>query len=142
MRCPDCNKFVSFDTDNDPEVDSVDYQSGEVTASVRIVNVCAECGTEMKEATLELSEDVSDVVDEHVRACHELNAEGEDISGHEITADEGSAERTMRTEGSGRYTKTFYGVTLDVTLTCDCGKWTHDVQLSDDVQASSMDECC
>ena len=46
-RCPDCNKFVGFDTDTDPEVEvgEIDTESGTVEATVRIVNNCAECGT-------------------------------------------------------------------------------------------------
>ena len=44
MRCPDCNKFVAFDTDVDPEVSVSVENDGSITGNVRIVNNCAECG--------------------------------------------------------------------------------------------------
>jgi len=54
MRCPDCNKFVSFE-ENEPEVESIDVDGDRnVTATVRIVNSCGECGQELKEATLDM----------------------------------------------------------------------------------------
>lgn len=73
MRCTSCNKFVSFDCDNEPEDQgfevSVQDQSEpftvndkefvtvtlEVTGSIRMVNNCADCGQEMAEANLELT---------------------------------------------------------------------------------------
>jgi hypothetical protein len=58
MRCPDCNKFVSFDVDGDPEVElEADESTGEVTGTVRIVNACQECGAELTEATFDVDVD-------------------------------------------------------------------------------------
>lgn len=45
MRCPDCNKFVSFDTDVEPDVSLDVADDGGVSGSCRIVNACADCGT-------------------------------------------------------------------------------------------------
>ena len=57
MRCPDCNKFVSFD-EADPEVNTLGIdEDGQVNAEVRIVNTCADCGTELKEITFEMEHD-------------------------------------------------------------------------------------
>ena len=54
MRCPDCNKFVGNE-ENEPEVESVEVDDeGHVNAEVRIVNACAECGTDLTEATLSM----------------------------------------------------------------------------------------
>lgn len=54
-RCPDCNKFVSFE-EVEPEVNSLEVDSsGYVTAEIRIVNECADCSTELREANLDLS---------------------------------------------------------------------------------------
>jgi hypothetical protein len=30
MRCPDCNKFASFDTEQEPEVDSTVSDDGQI----------------------------------------------------------------------------------------------------------------
>lgn len=57
MRCPDCNRFVAFDYEQEPEVDLSPMFTGlqEVTTeiTVRHLLTCAECGTELKEANEE-----------------------------------------------------------------------------------------
>jgi len=54
-------------------------------------------------------------------------------------------ERTSRTTGKGRGQRTFYGFELTATVTCSCGKlgdgFGVQVVLSEDIQASSMEEC-
>lgn len=129
MRCPDCNKFVSMDSDVDPEAEDpeIDAASNSATASVRIVNACADCGTELKDATLELEFTLDDA-DKHDEEGHELEGEIE-------------CDRTSRSTGKGRGTRTFYGVDAKLTVTCSCG-WTCEATTSEEVQASSMDECC
>lgn len=55
MRCPDCNKFVSYDDSNEPEADDADIDAeGHVTGTVRVYLTCAECGTDLKEANFDL----------------------------------------------------------------------------------------
>ena len=49
MRCPDCNKFVSFD-EGEPKVQSIEIDTSGVKCEVRIVMNCGECGQELKEA--------------------------------------------------------------------------------------------
>jgi RecJ-like exonuclease len=139
MRCPDCNKFVSFDTDTEPEVDDLEVdESGRVTGTVRIVNTCAECGAELKEATFDLEIDLVNECEDHV------NEEGKD-SPHSLEVESDSAERTEREDGKpgtpARYRRHYYGAEVRVTVTCDCdtafkaeGEW------SDDVQGSGMEE--
>lgn len=66
MRCPDCSKFVSFDTDTEPEVDATEVDDeGHVTFDARIVNNCAECGTELTEYTFNVEVDLTDAVGAH-----------------------------------------------------------------------------
>ena len=52
-RCPDCNRFVS--TTCKPELESLDLdqENGIVSAQVRLVLECAECGLELAECTVE-----------------------------------------------------------------------------------------
>jgi hypothetical protein len=55
MRCPDCNKFVSYDTDAEPE------EEGEATIEGSSFNAtytrtlpCSECGTDLKSASIDI----------------------------------------------------------------------------------------
>lgn len=131
MRCPDCNKFVPLDTDGDPEVElEADEVTGEVTGTVRIVNACQECGTELTESTFDVDVDFP-AAEEHMKGH-------EDSEAHALELEEPSVDRTDRSTGKGRGTKTFYGAEADLTVKCRCGKtWTE--HWSDDIQASHMD---
>ena len=135
-RCPDCQKFVSLEM-SDPEVESCEIDiDGVITATVRIVRVCTECGNEMKEATLEMeytpNEDEVKIVEEHQGDAHELTVE----DGYEVENLE---------QSGGRYAKSFFGATLSVSVRCSCqtGKVIEPlftVEIEDKVSASSMDE--
>lgn len=139
MRCPDCNKFVGLE-EADPEVDSIDVDDeGNVAIEVRITNNCADCGMELREATFSLEHDHSEDCKEHKGV------------GHELSIDEDGAERTSRSgffdkkknqfvSAGGRYSKTFYGAEVGYSIKCSCGKLSVDGSISDDIQASSMDE--
>lgn len=134
MRCPDCSKFVGLE-EGEPEVDDLDVGAdGVVTASVRIVRTCAECGTELKEATFDLE---SQPLEEDVLKAHE----GE---GHELTAEETGSEMTSRSDGKpgtpSRYRKSFYGAKVEYKITCSCGGLEEEGSFEDEVQASGMDE--
>lgn len=136
MRCPDCNKFVGMDTDTEPEVDEsgFDADTGEGNITVRIVNNCTECSTELKEANLEVEFDLSDAIEE----AKEPEEEGGESPDCDFSFDV-DVTRTDRTEGKGRGLRTFYGV--DVTLTLmNNGTVIATETLHDEVQASGMDE--
>lgn len=130
MRCPSCNKFASYDDSTEPEVD-LDYNDdGTFSGQVRIVLTHDECSEELKEATFDFDGEVP----EEILAEHK----GEE---HDLSLEVGSTELISRTEGSGRYMKTFYGHSTTVDLTCSCGTdglWSDG--FTDDVQASHMDE--
>lgn len=133
MRCPDCNKFVAND-EQEPEVESLEIDAdGMVTASVRVVNACAECGTELTEATLEMEEDHRGDVETH-ECSGGLSKEDRELSVEEISAD-----RDSKTEGRGRGLRTFYGATVDYNINCSCGDQVCTGQASEFIQASSMD---
>jgi len=133
MRCPDCNKFVPLNTDEDPEVDLyIDAGTGEVTGTVRIVNACQECGAELTEATFDVDLDFEEAGD-HIS---EQDPEKGDCT---LELEEPEITRTEHQEGRGRGTKTFYGAEGDITVKCSCGKtWTKSWQ--DSSQASHMDQ--
>ncbi len=139
MRCPDCNKFTSFDTEAEPEVVSEDVDGTEVMVEVRRVLNCADCGTELKEYTFELSEDFSDriEVEEGEEECdHEWSLE---VSASPTTSvvDKDKKGRQIK---NARYMKTMYGVEVTCDITCDKCKKEVRVEFKDEAQASSFEE--
>jgi hypothetical protein len=74
-RCTDCNKFVSLE-DGDVDVSNEDTSDEQVTVEVRIVQTCADCGTDMKEASLTIERDLSE---EHNFEAEHVDAEGKEI---------------------------------------------------------------
>lgn len=129
MRCPDCNKFVSYDDSSEPEAElEVDEQT--ISGTVRIVLTCQDCDTELKEATFDIDSPWEG---------------GEYHTGdeHELALNIVSTELTSRNTParSPRYSKTFYGHSTEVEITCSCGKLEGvNETLEDDCQASGMEE--
>lgn len=143
MRCPDCNKFVAFNTDADPDVDLTVSDDGVVTGTMRIMNACEECGTELTEATLEPELDLSEAAQKHVDEKHpdHPDAKGGLVMWDlEVT----SQSRTDRSEGSGRRPRRYYGAEAEVEITCRLCENTDDPfsisgTVSEEVQASGME---
>lgn len=137
MRCPDCNKFVSFN-EEDPEVQSIDIdETGQVTIEVRIVNACADCGQELKDVTFTLEADHADDVKDHIGKGHELLI---DEDGNERTQRSGYFKKGKFIPAYGRYAKSFYGASVNYTIACSCEKLSVSGMAEDDVQGSAMDE--
>lgn len=141
MRCPDCLKFVGQemgDPEGEPEL--TDHRTDEnpdnevfIEGDIRLPIVCAECGTELKEGTFTMQEQLED---DDLK-----NHRGE---GHELSLSVDDTESTERTDGKpgtpSRYRKTYYGVYLSYTVTCECSNFSVSGDWSDDMQASSFDE--
>lgn len=108
MRCPNCAKFVGLET-QDPEAEDPSVDGGAVTVEVRVVRACADCGTELKEVTVECSGEL----DEGVASAH-------DGEGHELELE--VASTSAEESGGGRYKKNIIGVDVEVTVTCSCEK--------------------
>lgn len=133
MRCDQCNKFAAYDDSTEPEVDVDLNDDGSFSGQVRIVLTHDECGQELKEASFEFDGQIpKEVIAEHGGGDHLLDLEAD------------AGELTSRSEGSGRYAKTFYGYDVAVSLTCGCQErgaeplWSEN--FADDIQASHMDE--
>lgn len=64
MRCPDCNKFVSYDEPNVDDVSfSLDENSGEVEVSGTVELPCADCGTALKSMQVDETVDLPEFPD-------------------------------------------------------------------------------
>ena len=141
MRCPQCNRFVPYDAEVDPEEQNAPSATDSTfTASYRRVLNCEWCGEELKEATIEFDYDFSG---------DEPTVKGKESKGHEheweISCDVDPSTSSQTTDRRGRkitnprYMKTLYGVCLDVELTCECGQ-KMEFDLEESCSASSMDE--
>lgn len=130
MRCDQCNKFAAYDDSTEPEVDVDLSDDGTFSGNVRIVLTCADCSQELKDASFDFDGEVP----EEIHSAHQ----GDE---HALDLEAGDYELTSRSEGKGRYTKTFYGYRATLDLSCMCqseGLWT--TEFTDDIQASHMDE--
>ena len=130
-RCPDCNKFVSYDNFTEPEVD-VDIAEGLVSGEIRLALACGEWGAELKETTF-----VVDIkLDEgHDGVGHELSVEARDA---EMTTRQGAIDKKGKPIPP-RYRRTYYGVAVDFQVSCVCG-FSKDFEFKDELQASSFDD--
>ncbi|MFA4971491.1 MAG: hypothetical protein WC683_02680 [bacterium] len=138
MRCPDCNKFVSYEGDEEPEEQSCEVDDeGNINIQVTLEKRCGECSQGLKSAEFEL-EGQDDAVREHMEEHkdapegeHELSIEGE----YESTED----SRGLKPTTPMRYRTTYYGVHASYTVTCTCGK-TFEGELADEMSASGFEE--
>jgi hypothetical protein len=120
MRCPDCNKFVGFDADTEPEVDVRVDDDGMVSGSVRITNNCTECGQELKQAEFEVDIDFTDEVRKHkVARPNEPHALDVELNASRTDWMQ-TKDRRGNTIKSYRYMKHMYGAEGAVVLTCSC----------------------
>lgn len=159
MRCPDCNKFVAYDTEQEPEVGDEDVTGSDglytVTAEVRRVLSCAECGTELKDLSFSLSAEVavdepctredededdkpSPAAPEGEAAPPEPSVKIETEHSHEFEVDSVDVEPTE--EGSGKKRK--FGYSGEVTIRCIECDHEETVHVEDAAFSSEFEECC
>lgn len=141
MRCPDCNKFVSFDTDTEPEIEANVEQDGSVGVQARIVNTCAECSTELKEANFSNDDDsLVEEVAEHKKTCAAMKLDVKDAEASRTDRRQ-THDRRGKPIRNPRYQKQYYGYEATVAVVCEtCGHEFPDVKVEDESAASGMDE--
>lgn len=152
MRCPDCNKFAAYDTEQEPEVNSEEFDGERFTAEVTRTLTCESCSTELKSYTFEIEVDAKieePEEDEKKPDAMMEDDELEDVEEHvhewEVTAEAQPLMRTITKDRHGRpikrarYMKTEYGVEVEFSAECECGAKAA-ASAEDYVQASSMDE--
>lgn len=136
MRCPDCERFVSFDTEVEPETD-LEMFDDTVQVSVRRVLACADCGTELKETQLELEMTLESIIDDCTCQSREAWEATEDLS---PTVETQTHDRHGKPIKRARYQRTYYGVEGTITVRCDeCGA-EETAQVGDRAQASWFEE--
>lgn len=152
MRCPECNKFVSYD-DPQCEVGSVELDGDTVRSNVTVQLCCQTCGGTLKDAEIEADTQIEHKCKPEAERDKDWKPDADyktDDDQYEIESD-GNAEGTNRTETkdrhgkpirSSRYMKSFYGFTLEIEIKCrKCGD-VFGVTLEGEEQASAFNECC
>lgn len=140
MRCPDCQKFVSLDN-VDPDVSdlSIELQNSMllITASVRCVRACAECGGELKEITHDFSEEVDPMELPQIKESKELQENLKDI---EFDIEPDSCE--IEESGGGRYAKNIIACVLAYRIKAKYQDhaFSYDGSMTEEAAASSYEE--
>lgn len=144
MRCPDCNKFVSY-AEPEAELNSADISGDTLNVDVDVKLNCSECGTELKscnfttEAHLEAHECQSPEAElAEDREKFEIDEEGEPFGDSRTQ----TKDRNGKPIKLARYMKTFYGFTMQTSIKCNCCEEIFTVETQDEAQASSFDEVC
>lgn len=138
MRCPDCNKFVSYG-EMEIEIDT-EIDGDTVTVSGTLILPCGNCGIQLK------SLDVSDQI-EITHDCQDGSAPlAPGADAYALDSAEGDpTERRQSTDAKGkpipvRYQKTYYGA--DIRVVVKCNRCAELIELSAAIedQTSSFEE--
>jgi hypothetical protein len=123
MRCPDCEKFVPYDTDQEPEEDGNPEldDDGSFNATYTRRLACGECGGDLKEGLVEVAGAVSS------------DAPCKDGATHTWSLVSCNAQPT-----TGRRA---YGVLCDVEAECTkCGVKVTDVEIEGDISPGEFED--
>jgi hypothetical protein len=144
MRCPDCAKFTSLEpggVEVNVEVEPAD-DGAQVTGNVRIVLQCADCSSELKEATF----DVDVEVPLHHLVAVQSSGPDEERQGHASTCSEPELEVEFTPDADDKFEPPkakrqthYYGAVGTVDVSCVCGA-KGAVDWEDWVKSSAMDE--
>lgn len=154
MRCPDCSKFVSMET-QDPQTDGLDVDfvssgkaDGEfnVTWEATTVRQCADCGTELKSLTVDAE---NTIPLEDFKGWDELTTAEQEELVRALDNDECQLkieeESTNASESGGsRYAKNIITsmVTYRISFKTAKGEMSYQDNLSSENAASEFEECC
>lgn len=149
MRCPDCEKFVSYDTEVEPEEENEPEMDGlTIRASYRRVLACGECGTELKAVTLDVEQELTLVAPTPGAGegppptpCEDDDHEWK-LDDLQVTVTQGviDTDRRGKKITNPRYMATTYGVELSGEITCEKCQHTAAVTASAEERASSFEE--
>jgi len=133
-RCNDCNKFASYNDPPECDTETVEIVADSVRAEVSVRLECAECGSELKTATVEGEANIN----------HKCGTGGvsdpdyeEGDEQYELLDDVPDAEGTSRQTDR----KTYYGFELTAQVHCRKCRDEFSVHVEGEEQASSFDEC-
>lgn len=126
MRCPDCNKFVSLENNEEPNIEpscAVDSGRATIGATVELGRNCAECSQELKMCSVDADEVQVEIPKEHLGEGHDIEAEVEIDSVDE--------------SGGSRYKKNIITASMTYTLRCSYQKREEPDLATGDLSASA-----
>lgn len=136
-KCDCTPKFVGLET-GEPDEQQAEINDGVVSIEIRLTRNCSECGSERKETTFSMEEDVSEEIEAHNKQHHP------DVAADALPGLTLEVDYEVTESGGGRYAKNLIGVTAEYTVTCDaCGTETSavtDGSMHDETQASGFDD--
>lgn len=150
MRCPDCNKFVPYDTEAEPEANLELDDSGQLTGDVRRVLPCGECGTELKDTTFDIDVDLNEILQINDKPANLTDCSGggdhewdwESAEDPSVSADERmeTKDKHGKPIKNSRYMTQYYGVLIEGTVKCKLCGLEASYEVKDEASASSFDE--
>lgn len=152
MRCPDCAKFVPFDTEAEPEGDLTIDNDGQLTGEVERGLPCGECGTTLKSAMFNVDQDLNEIVDVKPAPSNDPAGVTYCTKAHDWdweNADEPSispTERLSDTDRKGnkikltRFMTKYYGIEIEGDVRCKDCPAVGVYKFSDEESASAFDE--
>jgi hypothetical protein len=133
MRCPDCQKFVSLETELDNGVSDdhleVSTEGFTLQFEIHIARNCGECGQMLKETTLQFS------VDEKPEGWAD---KVKDLDLNDADVDFDDPEETE--SGGGRYAKNLIGASVSYKINIG-DVILYEGSAEDSVAASEFEEC-
>ena len=148
MRCPDCSKFVAYDTEAEPEATlDVDFE-GMLTGEVERPLNCAECGTTLKSTSFSVDQDLNDIVDVKLQvvqgeACtkaHDWDWDYADEPTVSTTERLNDKDKNGKQIKYARFMTKYYGIEIVGEVRCKDCPAVGSYELKDEASASSFDE--
>lgn len=151
MKCTDCNRFVSFNCESDPDLEdsNIDVSSKEIAedtvevtvtvyAAIRLVNNCQECGKEMADARVELEGESIFTLPVKEGGYDEGDFE---IEGEEATRSDyfQTKDRRGKTISNPRYRKHIYSATYTCVVIGPGGN-RDNVELTGEISGSDFED--
>ncbi len=154
MRCPDCQKFVSYGDAETSEIE-VEINDTELAMNGTLYLTCGDCGTNLK--SVELASETT-IEEEVFPATPDSFDEENDIVEYEIdgtpdiepTSRSETKDRKGKPIKSPRYWKTFYGASASIDVARvitdkdgnEKARDTTTFTIEAEEQASAFEECC
>lgn len=130
MRCPDCSKFVSLETADEPEEQSLEVTNNNdgtatATGEATLSRNCGECSQELKQGSFEIEDLINLDAETDKHEGHTFSVHGETwevIEDSEPKAKQVKSRKTGKIEWrypNPRYVRTVFSVKVAGEIMCD-----------------------
>jgi hypothetical protein len=144
MRCPQCNKFASYEDPPEVEIEDEQINDDVLQITARLVLKSACCGEELKDNEFQFDLPIDHVCEapEDGEDQFEIDStDGEGTSRIEATKEKRLKDGTIKiVKIPYRFQRTFYGLTVTAVVSCNRCKAEIELSETDEIQASGMNE--